>query len=118
MQAHHVDPFTGEDELAMADAALAAEGTTRRPRRAERRAPLQTQEGATALDPKDPVDLGQGRAQRALPVRLGQEIQALPRQARLRRPRQCAVRVRTELQLCTRRSVLHLIARQMPLFCL
>ena len=24
MQAHHVDPFTGEDELAMADAALAA----------------------------------------------------------------------------------------------
>ena len=26
MQAHHVDPFTGEDELAMADAALAAAG--------------------------------------------------------------------------------------------
>ena len=41
MQAHHVDPFTGKDELAMADAALAA-GRPRRATLAERRAPLQT----------------------------------------------------------------------------
>ena len=27
MQAHHIDPFTGEDELAMADAALAGRST-------------------------------------------------------------------------------------------
>ena len=57
MQAHHVDPFTGEDELAMADAALAAAS---RPtgRAAERRAPLQTRRAAGALDPKDPATWG------------------------------------------------------------
>ena len=30
MQAHHIDPFTGLDELALADAAIAAEGARRR----------------------------------------------------------------------------------------
>jgi len=57
MQAHHVDPFTGEDELAMADAALAAVG---RPaaREPERRAPLQTRRGSGVLDPKDPTTWG------------------------------------------------------------
>ena len=57
MQAHHVDPFTGEDELAMAEAALAAAG---RPaaREPERRAPLQTRRAAGALDPKDPTTWG------------------------------------------------------------
>ncbi len=44
MQAHHVDPFTGQDELAMADAALAA-GTRPDARAPERRAPLQTRDG-------------------------------------------------------------------------
>ena len=42
-----------------------------------------------ARDPNDPVDLGQGRAQCALPLRLGQEVQALPRAGsdeRLKRP--------------------------------
>ena len=37
--------------------------------------------------PQGPLDLGQGLAQRSLPVRLRQEIQALSRQARLRRRR-------------------------------
>jgi preprotein translocase subunit SecA len=57
MQAHHVDPFTGEDELAMADAALAAAG---RPdvRSAERRSPLQTRRAGLALNPKDPATWG------------------------------------------------------------
>jgi preprotein translocase subunit SecA len=57
MQAHHVDPFTGEDELAMADAALAAAG---RPdmRSAERRSPLQTRRAAGALNPTDPATWG------------------------------------------------------------
>ena len=32
-----------------------------------------------ARDPQRSADLGQGRAQRALPLRLGQEVQALPR---------------------------------------
>jgi preprotein translocase subunit SecA len=57
MQAHHVDPFTGEDELAMVDAAIAAAG---RPaaRETERRAPLQTRRASGVLDPKDPATWG------------------------------------------------------------
>jgi preprotein translocase subunit SecA len=33
-------------------------------------------------DPNNPTDLGQGRPQRGLPLRLGQEVQALPRRVR------------------------------------
>jgi preprotein translocase subunit SecA len=61
MQARHVDPFTGEDELAMADAALAAAaGSATRGARAapERRAPLQTRKSALALNPSDPGTWG------------------------------------------------------------
>ena len=76
-------PFTGEDELAMADAALAAgERPDARGGRAARAA-ADAASARRSLNPKDPAHLGQGRAQRGLPVRLGQEIQALPRQARL-----------------------------------
>jgi preprotein translocase subunit SecA len=58
MQAHHVDPFTGEDELAMADAALAA-ASRPEARGAERRAPVQTRRSAGgALNPKDPATWG------------------------------------------------------------
>jgi preprotein translocase subunit SecA len=58
MQAHHSDPYTGEDELALADAALAA--GARPPARggAERRAPVQSRKGAGALDPSDPSTWG------------------------------------------------------------
>jgi preprotein translocase subunit SecA len=57
MQPHHIDPFTGEDELALVNAALAAEG---RPngRMSDRRAPLQTRKGAAAVNPKDPSTWG------------------------------------------------------------
>jgi preprotein translocase subunit SecA len=60
MQAHHVDPFTGEDELAMAEAALAAAARPegRGAASSERRAPLQTRRAAAALDPKDPSTWG------------------------------------------------------------
>jgi preprotein translocase subunit SecA len=58
MQAHHVDPFTGEDELAMADAALAAASRPEARGVPERRAPLQTRRVAGALDPKDPSTWG------------------------------------------------------------
>jgi preprotein translocase subunit SecA len=60
MQAHHVDPFTGEDELAMAEAALSA-GSRPVPavgRNGDRRAPLQTRKAAAAVDPKDPSTWG------------------------------------------------------------
>ena len=59
MQAHHIDPFTGEDELAMADAALAAASRPQAaPRGPERRAPVQSRRAAAALDPKDPSTWG------------------------------------------------------------
>jgi preprotein translocase subunit SecA len=60
MQAHHVDPFTGEDELAMAEAALAAGMRPAPPagRSADRRAPRLTRRAASALDPKDPSTWG------------------------------------------------------------
>jgi preprotein translocase subunit SecA len=57
MQAHHVDPFTGQDELAMADAALAA-GARPDARAPDRRAPLNTRRAAASLNPKDPATWG------------------------------------------------------------
>jgi preprotein translocase subunit SecA len=57
MQAHHADPFTGRDELAMADAALAA-GDRPDARNGGRRAPLQSRRAATSLNPKDPSTWG------------------------------------------------------------
>ena len=71
MEAHHVDPDTGEDELALArraSLALAGNGNGAH---------------SAARNPNDPDDLGQGRPQRGLPLRLGQEVQALPRPVRL-----------------------------------
>jgi len=60
VQAHHVDPFSGDDELAMAEAALAG-GSRPAPalgRNGDRRAPLQTRRAASALNPKDPSTWG------------------------------------------------------------
>jgi preprotein translocase subunit SecA len=59
MHAHHPDPFTGEDELALADAALAAGSRPAADRAgAERRAPLQTRRSTAALNPQDPATWG------------------------------------------------------------
>jgi preprotein translocase subunit SecA len=56
MQAHHVDPTTGEDELAMVDAAIDAE---RRGPPPEKRAPLQTRKGGgDGINPKDSATWG------------------------------------------------------------
>ena len=57
MQAHHVDPFSGYDELAMADAAIAAQGRAE-PQAAEKRPPLQTRKKSDAVDPNDPATWG------------------------------------------------------------
>jgi len=57
MQAHHIDPFTGEDELALADAVLAA-ASRPAPPASERRTPVQTRRGAGAVDPNDPSTWG------------------------------------------------------------
>jgi preprotein translocase subunit SecA len=56
MRAQHIDPFTGEDELAMADAALAAE--VHPGIRDERRMPLQSRKRGGALNPKNPATWG------------------------------------------------------------
>ena len=68
MEAHKVDPTTGEDEMAPA----AGAGARR-----------QRQWRAGGAQSERPVELGQGRPQRAVPLRLRQEVQALPRQIRL-----------------------------------
>ena len=85
MEAHHIDPTTGLDEFAMADAALA--GATARASGqgpAERRAPVQARTHGRDRS-EGPGDLGPGLPQCQMPVRLGQEVQALPRSACLRR---------------------------------
>jgi preprotein translocase subunit SecA len=57
MEAHHIDPFSGLDELALADAAIAADGRGGT-RLAERRPPLQTRKKSDAVDPSDPATWG------------------------------------------------------------
>jgi preprotein translocase subunit SecA len=56
MEAHHIDPFSGLDELALADAAIEAERGG--PQVADRRPPLQTRKSGSAVDPKDPATWG------------------------------------------------------------
>ncbi|MGE0769484.1 MAG: preprotein translocase subunit SecA [Hyphomicrobiaceae bacterium] len=61
MQAHHTDPFSGNDELAMADAALAAAtrpGAREADPRFDRRGPVETRRVGGAVDPKDPATWG------------------------------------------------------------
>jgi len=55
MEAHHIDPATGLDEFAMADAAI--EGAKRAKIQPEKRAPLETRKAA-ALDPKNAATWG------------------------------------------------------------
>ena len=72
MQAHHVDPFTGEDELAMADAALAAGQCpdAAHGRAARARADPQEQ---PAVDPKDPATWGKVARNAACPCGSGKK---------------------------------------------
>ena len=65
---------TGENELAMPQGAASAAA-----RRSASRSAAERPRPLPRRDPNDPLDLGPGRPQRALPLRLGQEVQALPR---------------------------------------
>ncbi len=76
MQAHHIDATTGLDEFAGLDASSRAAMALGFSPGAEA-AP------AVERDPQRSVDLGPRRPQRSLPLRLGQEVQALPRAVRL-----------------------------------
>jgi preprotein translocase subunit SecA len=78
MQAHHFDPVTGEDEMAVASLNAGD--------------PFRSAASMLGFDPTAVIEapapqrknaaLEQGRAQRHLPLRLRQEIQALPRPLR------------------------------------
>ena len=72
MEAHKIDPSTGEDELALAARRRGDAGAPRDHRGCRCRAQSERSD-----------KLGQGRPQRGLPLRLGQEVQALPRAVRL-----------------------------------
>ncbi|MFA9442218.1 MAG: preprotein translocase subunit SecA [Hyphomicrobium sp.] len=56
MEAHHVDPFSGMDELELADAAI--EAGSRGEFAPEKRAPLQTRKKSGAVNPDDPATWG------------------------------------------------------------
>jgi preprotein translocase subunit SecA len=58
MHAHHIDPFSGLDELALADAAIAAEARGPVPAAPDRRPPLQTRKTTSEVDPRDSATWG------------------------------------------------------------
>ena len=68
MEAHHIDPRPARTRWRWPTP------------RWRRRWPATARRRAAAAQSERSDDLGQGRPQRALPVRLGQEVQALPRQ--------------------------------------
>ena len=72
MEAHHIDPTTGLDEFALADAAIAAGGKGR-PREPEKRAPLQTRKAIGAVDPDQPATWGKVARNAACPCGSGKK---------------------------------------------
>ena len=58
MEAHHVDPTSGLDEFALADAALGGDDGDYDGDRHERRAPVKTRKGSKDIDPNDPETWG------------------------------------------------------------
>jgi preprotein translocase subunit SecA len=75
MEAHHIDMTTGLDELALADAALAAEG---RPRSssslAEKRQPAQSRSRDASVNPADPSTWGKVSRNAACPCGSGKKF--------------------------------------------
>ncbi len=84
MEAHKIDPTTGEDEMALAMAGaetLARHGIGSGGRGGGIGGAARCFGGRAQSERSD--QLGQGRPQRAMPLRLRQEIQALPRPIRV-----------------------------------
>ena len=74
MVAHHVDASTGLDELAMADAAIAAAANGISSTKAtERRAPAQSRKADSSVDPKDPSTWGKVSRNAACPCGSGKK---------------------------------------------
>ncbi len=70
MTAHHIDPSTGEDELAMVNAALAAEG---RPPAPDVRAPVVSRKATGGVDPNDPATWGKPSRNQPCPCGSGKK---------------------------------------------
>ena len=70
MTAHHIDASTGEDELALANAAIAAEG---RPASATPRQPVQVRKANGAVDPADPSTWGKPSRNQPCPCGTGKK---------------------------------------------
>ena len=81
MQFQHLDPLNGEDRSRSPRSMARSPPANSRPRRSawSRRRRCR----APRARPEKSGDLGQGRPQRGLPLRVRQEIQALPRRVRL-----------------------------------
>ena len=100
MFAQHLDPATGENEFGYRQGSGSFGGAGPALGFRRRRSPAPTR-GARAR-PERPLDLGPGRPQRALPLRLRQEVQALPRAVRVAGPRLVCSRVTYRLRRCPR----------------
>ncbi len=72
MQAHHIDPLTSLDEMALADAALAAEQGLGSPN--VRLAPMQSRKSSDNVDPKDPSTWGKVSRNAACPCGSGKKF--------------------------------------------
>jgi preprotein translocase subunit SecA len=71
MEAHHIDPVTGLDEFAMADAAIA--GGSRAGLAPEKRAPLQTRKAPADFNSADPATWGKVARNAACPCGSGKK---------------------------------------------
>ena len=79
MQFQHLDPRDGENEAPLGALAEPIDGNPFSGVAVAATAAAPAFAGVAERDPNDPGDLGQDRPQRALPLRFGQEVQALPR---------------------------------------
>ena len=111
MHAHHLDASTGEDEFQPGDGvhtdveagAPGSRETGKRPRSQGR---SERGEGAARAQSERSRNLGEGFAQRPLPLRFRQEVQALPWRHRFRR-RGVAARTASSARQLRQRSLSH-----------
>ncbi len=72
MQAHHVNPHTGEDEFALADAALAASSTAAA--RQPKAEPVKKARPGSAIDPNNPATWGEPKRNDKCPCGSGKKF--------------------------------------------
>ncbi len=72
MEAHHIDPSTGFDEMAMAEAALSGEQGLRE-KEEPRQVPIKTRKGAGKIDPNNPSTWGKVARNKKCPCGSGKK---------------------------------------------